>query len=179
VRRLTGLALAAVAIVAISGCVPSRSRAEEEALPTAASEWPAAYARAMTEARESRIGVADRVLSEFSERFSGSPEAAEVPYWRAVLRLDPSNPVASHEALSMLESYLANTPSGLHRAEATTLRRLELALEARTAALATQPPAAVVRPEDKAHEEEMLRLRDELAKANAELTRIKRRLARP
>jgi hypothetical protein len=38
---------------------------------------------------------------------------------------------------------------------------------------------AAVRPEDKARDEEITRLRDELSKANAELARIRRRLARP
>ena len=178
-RRTTRVALAVVALFGGSGCLPVRPSATEASAPTATTEWPAVYAQAMTESRESRNGVADRVLSEFAERFPGSPEALEVPYWRAVLKLDPNNASASREALALLESYLANTPSGLHRPEAVTLRRLAMALvEARAAALAAQA-APTVRPEDKAHEDETKRLNDELAKANAELARIKRRLARP
>ena len=171
--------LAAFALISLSACLPVRPRAEEAPVPSASSEWPAAYTQAMSEARESRIGIADRTLSDFAQRFPGSPEAAEVPYWRAVLKLDPANAAASHEALALLDSYLTAAPSGLHRVEATTLRRLGTALEASRAALAAATPPPVVRPEDKTHEEEMQRLRDELAKANAELTRIKRRLARP
>jgi hypothetical protein len=179
VKRTARLTLAVVALVGGSGCLPVRPSAAEAPAPTATSEWPAVYALAITESRESRNGVADRVLSEFAEHFPGSPEATEVPYWRAVLKLDPNNASASREALTLLESYLANTPSGLHRTEAMTLRRLATALvDARAAALAAQA-APPVHPEDKAHEDEMRRLNDELAKANAELARIKRRLARP
>jgi hypothetical protein len=152
---------------------------EDPPTPTAAGEWPAVYVQAMTEARESRLPAAEKALMDFAQRFPGSPEAAEVPYWRALLKLDPANPAALRESLAMLESYLTSTPSGMHRTEAATLRRLGVALEQRNAALAAIPPAVVPRPDDKAREEEMQRLRDELAAANAELDRIRRRLARP
>jgi hypothetical protein len=71
------------------------------------------------------------------------------------------------------------TESGTHRTEAATLRRLALALEQRNAALAAIPPSVVPRPDANAREEEMQRLRDELAAANAELDRIRRRVSRP
>ena len=177
-RRTARLVLSVVALVGGSGCLPVRPNVATAPPPTAEGKWPSVYSQAMTEARESRIGVADRVLSEFAQRFPGSPEATEVPYWRAVLKLDPNNATSSREALALLESYLANAPSGQHRVEATTLRHLAMALEARIAALAAQA-VPTPRPEDKAQEEVMHRLRDELTKANAELTRIKRRLARP
>jgi hypothetical protein len=134
----------------------------------------------MTDARESRLSAAESALVAFAHRHPTSPEALEVPYWRALLRLDPSNPVATRESLAMLESYLANAPAGQHRMEADAIKRLASTLEARNAALAAIPPATVVRPEEKvAQEAELQRLRDELAKANAELARIRRRLARP
>lgn len=145
--------------------------------PTAASEWPAAYAQASLEARQNRLGLADRALSEFATRFPGSPEAAEVPYWRAVYKLDPASGAPMSDALALLDHYLTNAPSGLHRVEAATLRRLATAADTRVPA--AQPAATVPKPEDRALEEEVQRLRDELARANAELTRIRRRLARP
>jgi hypothetical protein len=179
VRGTAHSALAAALLLGSSACLPSRPQPTPSAAPTAASEWPRTYAQAATDAREARLPAADRALTDFATRFPGSPEAAEVPYWRAVMKLDPNNPVASHDALLLLDGYLADTSFKAHRIEATTLRRLQSALEARTAALAMQPVAPVVRPEDKAREEELQRLRDDLAKANAELTRIKRRLTRP
>lgn len=180
-RRSPRRAFALAALLVGSGCVPTRQQTAVASVPTAETEWPVVYTRAMTEAGEMRIPTADRALAEFADRFPGSPEAAEVPYWRALLKLDPANAAATHEALSTLDSYLANTPTGKHRVEALAMKRLGAALEARNAALAAIPPmATVVRPEEKAaQEQEMQRLRDELAKANAELARIRRRLARP
>jgi cob(I)alamin adenosyltransferase len=133
----------------------------------------------MTEARESRLANADKVLTDFATRFPNSPEAAEVPYWRAVYKLDPTNAATTREALALLDGYLANTPNGLHRMEATTLRRIAGALDTRTAALSAQMATPLPKTDERVHEEELARLRDELAKANAELTRIKSRLARP
>ena len=174
------VAFALVLLLAGSGCLPARRLpSDDPPTPTAAGEWPAAYAQAMTEAGDSRPQTAEKALTDFAQRFPGSPEAAEVPYWRALLKLDPDNAASLREAVSLLEGYLANAPTGIHRTEAATLRRLGVALEQRNALLAAIPPAAVARPDDKAREEEMQRLRDELAAANAELDRIRRRLARP
>lgn len=146
---------------------------------SAASEWPATHGRAQTEARESRFGIADRVLSDFAQRFAGSPEAAEVAYWRALYKLSTATPASSAEAVALLDSYLANTSFALHRTEAVTLRRLAGELGIRSPSPVVPSVVPAVRPEDKAHEEEDARIRDELAKTQAELARIKRRLARP
>jgi hypothetical protein len=178
VRRPPPAALALVVLLIGSGCVPARS-APQPAPPTAQSEWPAVYARVIADASEARTGDADRELTAFAQRFPGSPEASEVTYWRALLKLDPNNAPAVRESITMLESYLASAPAGMHRLEAGVLRRLGVALEQRNAALAAIPPVPAVRPEDKARDEEIARLRDELTKANAELARIRRRLARP
>mgnify|MGYP006951124004 CR=1 FL=1 len=178
-RRPAPVALALVVLLAGSGCLPLRQQAAEQPAPTAASEWPALYTRVMSDASASSTGGADRALSEFALRFPGSPEAAEVPYWRALLKLDPSNAAAVRESVTMLDSYLASAPAGTHRFEAGLIRRLGLAIEQRNAAIAAIPPTPAARPEDKAREEELQRLRDELAAANAELARIRRRVARP
>jgi len=179
VTRTATAVLGATLLVGSSACQPSRSQPEPAPAPTAATEWPRTYVQATTDARAARVPAADRALVAFAARFPGSAEAMEVPYWRAVIKLDPGNPGSSHEALQLLDAYLADTSFRAHRLEATTLRNLEAALEQRTAALAAQPPTPAMRPEDRARDEEIARLRDELAKANAELTRIKRRLARP
>jgi hypothetical protein len=172
--------VAALGLIGAVGCIPQQPSPSTVPVPTAASEWPAAYTQALGAARESRAAAADKALVDFARRFPGSPEAAEVPYWRAVYKLDPTNAASTREALALLDSYLADAPSGLHRTEATTMRRLATALDERSAALAAATVAPTVpKPEDRAHEEELTRLRDELAKANAELSRIKRRLARP
>ena len=177
-RRTARTALGAALLFGGSACQPSRPQLAPAPVPTAATEWPRTFVQATTDAREGRGNAADRGLIAFAARFPNSSEATEVPYWRAVIRLDPGNPAGSHEALLLLDAYLADSSFRAHRVEATTLRRLQTALEQRTAALAAQPAAPAVHPEDKARDEEIARLRDELAKANAELTRIKRRLTR-
>jgi hypothetical protein len=179
VRRTASIALAAALLFGGSACQPSRPETAPTPVATAATEWPRTHSQATIDAREGRGPAADRALVAFAARFPGSAEAIEVPYWRAVIKLDPANPAGSHEALLLLDAYLADTSFRAHRLEATTFRRLENALEQRTAALAAQAAAPPVHPEDKARDEEIARLRDELAEANTELTRIKRRLTRP
>ena len=178
-RRTASTAFGVALLFGGSACKPSSSQLTPSPVPTAATEWPRTQAQATIDAREGRALAADRGLVAFAARFPNSAEAVDVPYWRAVIKLDPGNPTSSHEALQLLDAYLADTSFRAHRLEATTLRRLQNALEQRTAALAAQPAAPAQRPEDKARDEEITRLRDELAKANAELTRIKRRLTRP
>jgi len=179
VNDSTRLAVALLAAVGIAGCSAYHHAPPPAPLPTAASEWPAAYAVALAEARESRLGLADRALTDFAQRFPDSPEAAEVAYWRAVYKLDPSNAASTKEAAALIDAYLANAPSGLHRFEAMAFRKLITTIDARNAALAVQTAVPVPRADDKSQQEEIARLRDDLAKANAELSRIRRRLAQP
>jgi hypothetical protein len=172
--------LAALLLFSAMGCLPRQPAAAATKAPTAASEWASVSALAQEEARDSRPAVADRLLTDFAQRFPDTPESAEVPYWRAVFKLDPSNAASNHEAIALLDSYLANAPNGPHRTEALAMRRTASALETRSAALAAaQLATPTPKFDEKAHEEELARLRDELGKANAELARIKRRLARP
>ena len=79
----------------------------------------------------------------------------------------------------MLDSYSQAKGEVAHRSEAMVLHRVAMTLDARTGAVVPAAPATVLKPEDKAKDEELQRLKDELAKATAELERIKRRLASP
>lgn len=122
----------------------------------------------------------------------GAPELApsDSLYWTALLHLDAMNQKGSTDsALKFLDAYLARDTAQRHRLEALVLRRLardamqlarvEAALQqART----TEPARAGAEPAPRRDEEavkEIQRLRDELAKANEELERIKKRLAAP
>jgi hypothetical protein len=145
-------------------------------------EGTTTIAQAATEAGAGRYGVADKLLSDYSTRYPATSEAADATYWRALFKLDPANPNASaREAAQMLDGYLAAN-TGTHKAEALALRRVAGALEARVIAAATptiMPKTELPKPEDLAKDEELRRVKEELAKANAELERIKRRLAQP
>ena len=139
-------------------------------------------AQAAQEANAGRYAVADKLLSDYIARYPSTSEAADALYWRALYRLDPANPNASpHDAAQLLDGYIS-TSTGTHKTEAQALRRVAVSMENRAVANANSsavPKLEPPKPEDKAKDEELQRVKDELAKANAELERIKRRLAQP
>ena len=176
--------------VLLAGCITGRG-AVSSASPE--REWPTVLARAQAAAGGRQYGDAERILREFAARFPGSDEAVETAYWRGLLTLDPENRDAStRTAVALLESYLENDRPLAHRLEADLLRRLALRIDALSVALG--PSAASVlapggtpqtvssgdrTPELKAKDAEIAKLKEELAKANDELERIKKRLAQP
>jgi hypothetical protein len=174
--RLSTVCLTAL----LSACTTGQQPVSE--LSPAQNEGAATILQAAQEVNDGRYGVADRILTDYSARYPTSPEGADATYWRALYKLDPANPnAAPRDAIALLDSYLSGL-AGTHRTEAQALRRLANAMEARAVAtMTTATPTKVdaPKPEDKAKDEEMQRLKDELAKANAELDRIKRRLAQP
>lgn len=169
-RRLT-VVLAAMLSLGASACIhkPSFLR------PAAERDWPAAYLAAQSAADHGSYADADKALADFAASHTGSPQALESAYWRAVYKLDPANKDAStREAIAGLDKYLAN-PGGDHRGEATTLRRIAvqlLSLDRALNAPKTDDAAAT-------RDEEVKKLKDELQATKDELERIKRRLAAP
>jgi len=122
--------------------------------------------------------------------------AADSMYWEAVHQLTPSNKTGSRDsALVLLNAYLGSPAKLHHIAEASALAavtrdaqqlaRVQLALqqardEAKTADASNEIPRA--QGESKAGDDavkEIARLKEELARANDELDRIKKRLAAP
>ena len=121
-------------------------------------------------------------------------ENVEQQYVRAVAHLDPGNRQGSLDsAVTFLDAYLAYAGHIEHRTEAAAMRRLagsalqlarvEAALQQARASAAEvrgkTGDAAASRGNDEDSLKEIARLRDELAAANAELERIKKRLATP
>ena len=168
--------------------------------PRADRAWPATLAIAQAYAGRGEFGAADSALTGFAARYPGSEEALESAYWRAVYKLDPSNRDLSLEtAIASLDTYLADTRPHQHTSEARTLRRIAGELDrlnrlagnalaqqikdvsaAPAARAANEPRTDAPKPAaDSAAQDEIKRLREELAKANAELERIRRRLAQP
>lgn len=189
----------AILIALSASC--TRLRPAHPAPPPADRAWPPTLSLAQAYAARGEFATADSALSVFAHRYPGTSEALESTYWRAVYKLDPSNrDLSIGGAIGSLDSYLADTRPHQHTAEARTLRRIagELDRLNRLAgnALAQQirdanaAPSTTVgsnepRPDtaksspDAAAQDEIKRLREELAKANAELERIRRRLAQP
>ena len=132
-------------------------------------------------------------LSPFRGR--AAPAATAGPdslYWRAVTHLDAANRTGSLDsALTLLDAYIAGDAIRAHRREALVLRQLarDSRQLARVESLLQQaraddPPRSSgtdgdVRRRDEAALKEIQRLKEELAKANEELERIRKRLAAP
>jgi hypothetical protein len=194
------IAVVAFATQGISACasLPFRGSADGNV----ASAWQTAFPIARAYASDGKFDAADSVLADFAARFPGTQNALETAYWRAVFKMDPTNPHASMAmASSALDAYLANNGPRDHVAEATVMRRIagqidglsRLAASAMTQAkdassVAANAKAQVADANARAEaktdtpassEAEIKRLKDELAKANAELDRIRKRLSIP
>ena len=177
------LRLRGVMVVLALAAACSRSRSVKpvpevvQAPPTSATLWPNVLEGARAAADSGRYSTADSALRRFAEEFVGTPESAESMYWRALLTLDPLNPAASPAtALAALDAYLAGGPANVRYTEATVLRRTVGLLDSLRIAAAPKPPTPA--PRDTLLEQEVERLRTELAAAKTELERIRRLLAR-
>ena len=175
---LSRSAACAAIIVALTACGTGQTRLAEP-VPAGRTEWTSWLLQASQEAAAGHYSVADKLLADYSLRFPASAEAAEAMYWRALYKMDPANATtAPRDAGVLLDGYLASGAAA-HRTESQTLRRVANALDARATAAAAPGSVKieVVKADEKARDDEMQRLKDELARANAELERIKRRLA--
>lgn len=180
--RLTLAALLACVLGTACAIPPSRYTSLG---PLAKQEWPSAIAQVQLFVQERRFDEAERLLVDFSQRYPSTREDAETLFWRGLYRLDPANRSAdSHIALDLFGTYLRSEMPIVHRAEAETLQRvavrMETLREAAAAPVAPPPtPTSDRTAELRAKDAEIQRLKDELAKANDELERIKKRLAVP
>ena len=177
IQRAYRVWCAVAAGLVMSACGTAQTRLADP-IPAGRTEWTPVLLQASQEAGAGRYTGADKLLADFAVRYPASAEATEAMYWRALYRLDPSNAAgSSKDAAVLLDGYIASGANA-HRTEVLTLRRVAAALEARPTA-AAPAKVEVLKPDDKARDEEIQRLKDELTKANAELDRIKRRLALP
>lgn len=177
-------------LLVVSGCAYLRAANATPPAPTE-GQLTTTLQQAEREASASRFGMADRLLAEFADTHANTPAAVETSFWRALFKLDPANQTASpRDAITLLDAYLGSGAPIAHQGSAVSLRRAALALS-RPATVAVSPiaPSAApdartdarpdTRPSDKSRDDEIQRLKDELAKANAELERIKKRLSQP
>jgi len=178
--RALRLAAPLLATLALSACAtPSlmRPRQNDQATVATASAtaWATTLLAAQRDVERGRHADADKLLRDFADRSTGSPEAAETMYWRAVFMLDPGASNAStRDALGLLARYLDARVPLAHRTEALVMQRIGTALAAARESAST---AGGTRPV--ATEAEVKALKDELEQTKAELERIKKRLAPP
>ena len=199
-RRTTMIAAVALATQGISACA---SLPFNSADGNVASAWQSALPLARAYASDGKFESADNVLADFAAKFPGTQNAVETFYWRAVFKMDPTNPHASTTmASSALDAYLANNGPREHVSEAPVMRRIaspidglnrlaasaitqakdasSIAANAKAQAVDANARAADAKSDAPASSEaEIRRLKDELAKANAELERIRKRLSIP
>lgn len=132
------------------------------------------------------VGACAHGPAMFRSPQAKSNAATDSLYWHAVAKLDPSHKAETLDvAIASLDAYLASTGNLKHLAEAVVLRKLARSAQqlARVEAALLQARTAESRPRESARDEEAVkeiqRLKDDLAKANEELERIKKRLAAP
>lgn len=138
--------------------------------------------------------AADRLLDEFVRTHPDTREAKEIAFWKAAYLVDPANERGSlASGIAALDAYLAADTTGWYKNEATLLRRTALVAQgvsgnmtasADTSSVATPTDTVVVvrRSRDEeivALREQLAKTKEELAKVSAELDRIKKRLANP
>jgi hypothetical protein len=178
--RIRLLLCSAALALGVAGCSRAPHVQVSQQAPTPApppiSAWPGTLATALRAAGQSNYDEADATLAKYALEHPGTSEGAEADFWRALLRLDPWNTGASlREGIAGLDAYLNAGPSAARYAEAQILRRLLESLDSSRAQLVAARAAATSR--DRAREDEIRKLGDELDKTMAELDRIRRRLA--
>ena len=171
--RLGVSVLAVAAGVACSGPKPA-------AAPVPAQAYAAVLKLAEERVDSGDHSGADRILSDFALKARGTEEATEIAFWRALYMVDPANKRTSiPEGIRALDIYLATPGTRWYRAQAQVLRRTAQSVQALRSAAQAQPRIVGRDTVFVSREEEIASLRDQLARANAELERIRRRLANP
>ena len=139
--------------------------------------WIATFAAMQAAIDSGRFSAADSILAEFDRTEATARDSSESAFWRAMLKSDSRNPAFTPAgARAALEAYAAADHSK-HQTEVAVMLQLLTLSDSLRSAQATQKTATDAR--DKARDEELQRLRDELARTQAELDRIKRRLGPP
>lgn len=165
--------------IAIASITIACAKPPAEVAPPPAAEFAATIESARQKVDAGDYVAADRILADYSLRHQGTAEAREISFWRAMYIVDPANRTASiAQGIRALDIYLATDGAIWYRPQAEVLRRTALVIQqVRQAQMPKQ-----VNGRDTvfiSREEEVAALRDQLAKANAELERIKKRLANP
>lgn len=140
------------------------------------SAWEIARDSAHDLVAAGRFADARRVLTSFSLVSASSEETAEAEFQRALLEVNPANPDGSaHDAIALLERYLARGPTTPHAQEASIVRALAVSSDSLRQLLAVTRQQAEGR--DKAAADELAKRSADLDSVRAELERIKRRLS--
>ncbi len=146
-------------------------------LPPAEPPWIGTLAAVRAAVDSGRFAAADTILASFEQTQAGTSDVNESAFWRAMLRADPRNPAFTPaDARAALEGYLTLEGAQRRTEAGVMLRLLALSDSIRTVHVGQRAAAAA---EIRSRDEELQKLRDDFARTQAELDRIKRRLGAP
>jgi hypothetical protein len=180
----------AFAAIVMFACAP---------LPSVKTPAQTDFERALYYARQNvdagNYWAADRLLDEFARTHPDTRESREIAFWKAAYQVDPANERGSLDGgIAALDAYLAADTTGWYKNEAILLRRTAAVAQgvntplastdtSRTTGSTTTDTVVVVK---RSRDEEIIALREQLAKTRGELSkvseeldRIKKRLANP
>jgi hypothetical protein len=148
----------------------------------AVTEWLPTLGAAMDAIDSGRYDVADKVVADYTKRFPDTREGREMVFWRAMFKLDPNNKFSTtDEAIEDLDAYVEDSLTKWYKGEAAILLRLGTTISVLRTALTQR--TGVVRDTSsattgKSRDDEILALKEALARANAELDRIRKRVGK-
>ena len=182
---MTRRALAALALVLAACRGPAAPPTVVAPMPPPADTWPTTLATVQDLVARGRHADADTALAAFTEQYLGTAAGTEALYWRALVRLDPTNASATpRDAIGTLDAYLAGGAALPRYQEALVLRRTASLLDGTRRTPLAEPDTAnpmvpVVPDQLRATQDTVRALREELSRTEAELERIRRRLRPP
>jgi len=151
--------------------------------PSVREQWNTTIGIARMNGDSGKYEAADKVLADFIAAHHGTREATEAMFWRALYKVDPNNKNGSLAAgITGFDAYLGADSAIWYRSEAVVLRRTAAVAQALKVGSAPPTPNTVTvvdKDAVRSRDEEIAALREQLAKVNAELERIKKRLANP
>lgn len=125
---------------------------------------------------ESRMGAADSALLQFVRENPRTPEGDRARWWRALVRADGRTEATA--SLAQIDSLLTNTAISLDvRTEVLMIRRILTVVDSERRGELRRRVQATQLAGDRL--EELRITRDSVAKLNAEITRLRRRLSAP
>ena len=175
--RLLGLVLIA-ALVSCRATAPVPTVVmppPELPVPSTSAQWRATQALVLTLVADNRVGSADSTLQQFASDFVRTPEGDRARWWRTLMRSDPRATGGEVTAtVALIDSLLSDSVITEVRSEALLMRRTIVAIDSIRRGELRRRVQATQLASDRL--DELKTARDSMAKLNAEIDRLRRRL---
>lgn len=144
--------------------------------PSIPAQWLATQTAVLAFVNENKAAQAESSLTQFSRENPRTPEGDRARWWRTLMRVDArANSGDATVALAQIDSLLADSVATEVRAEAILMRRNINAIDSLRRAEVRRRVQATQLATDRL--DELKVARDSMAKLNAEISRLKRRLS--